>query len=128
MAMIRKLFGLQAPAPGLVVVSGRVAIGATGAVGAQTGKGFSVARTGTGLYTVTLDSSGGVPNILFANAVVGFATGSNTQDVKVLTVVPASKLFTLQTSDAATVDTAADPPSGSFLQVLCVVQNTSSTG
>lgn len=128
MAMIRKRFNPQIPQPGVVIVSGRVAIGATGAVGASTGKGFTVARTGAGLYTLTLDSAGGVPNILTAWVDVGFATGTNTQTAKVLTIVPASKLVTLQTADAGALDTAADPPSGSFLQFTLFVQNTSSVG
>lgn len=128
MAMIRKMFKPMAPQPGVVVISGRVAIGATGAVGAATGRGFTVTRTGTGLYTITLDSSGGVPAILAAFVDVIFATGSNTQTACVLTANAASKLVTLQTNDAGTVDAAADPPSGSFLQFVLFVQNTSITG
>lgn len=36
------------------LVAGRVAIGATGAVGTQTGVGFSVSRDQAGVYTITL--------------------------------------------------------------------------
>lgn len=128
MAMIRKMFKPMIPQPGVVIVAGRVAIGASGAVGTATGKGFSVARTGAGLYTITLDSSGGVPAILAALVDVVFATGSNTQTACVLTLNAASKLITVQTNDAGTVDTAADPPSGSFLQFMIFVQNASTTG
>lgn len=128
MAIIRKRFKPEVCQPGLVIISGRVAIGATGAVGTATGRGFTVTRTGAGLYTITLDSSGGVPAILSVWADVGFATGSNTQAAKVLTIVAASKLATIQCNDSGTVDVAADPPSGSFLQFTIFVQNTSVTG
>lgn len=128
MAMNRKLFRPLTAQPGLVCVTGRVAIGGTGAVGTATGKGFVVTRTNTGLYTITLDSTGGVPNILSAWVDVGFGTGSAQLMAKVLTIVPASKLVTVQTSTVAAPNTAADPTTASFLQFQIWVQNTSSVG
>lgn len=123
MAINRALNWLKTIQPELVVIAGRVAIGATGAVGASTGKGFTVTRTGAGLYTITLDAAGAVPALLFGMADVVFATANNTQTACVLTLNAASKLITLQCNDAGTVDVAADPPSGAFLQFLIVVQN-----
>lgn len=129
MAIIRRTFpGANASQPNLIMVAGRVAIGATGAVGASVGKLFTVTRTAAGLYTVTLDSSGAVPAIVYAAANLVFATGSDTQTVSILTLDATNKKITLQVNDAGTVDTAADPPSGSILQFLILVQNTVSVG
>jgi hypothetical protein len=128
MAILRKL--CPAPKtlqPNLVSIFGKVAIGASGAVGTASGKGFTVTRTGAGLYTITLDAQTSVPAILYADVKVVFATGTNTQDCHILTLNAASKLITVSCSDAGTVDTAADPPSGSFLSFYIVAQNTEAT-
>lgn len=131
MAFLRRLF--QGPAgprvcqPHLVFIPGKVAIGASGAVGTAVGKGFTVARTAAGLYSITLDCHGAIPAILYAIADVVFATAGNTQTAKVLTH-PATGIITLQCNDAGTVDVAADPPSGSILQFMIVAQNSASTG
>ena len=114
--------------PELVVVAGRVAIGASGAVGAQTGKGFSVTRTGAGLYSITLDADSGVGDILHCSVDLAFATANNTQTAKILTITAGTGVITIQCNDAGTVDTAADPPSGSILLFSAVVQNASYTG
>lgn len=105
---------------GMVIVAGKVAIGASGAVGAQTGKGFAVTRTAAGRYTITLDGSGGCANILFALADVVFATQTNTQTATTLTHTASARTITVACNDAGTIDTPADPPSGSFLQVFVV--------
>lgn len=128
MAMERRKWDVKIPQPYVVAVAGHVAIGSTGAVGTATGKGFTVTRTGAGLYTITLDSNGAVPAILAAIADVVFATGSNTQTAKILTLDATNHKVTLQCNDAGTVDTAADPPSGSLLQFVIFVQNSQSTG
>lgn len=105
---------------GLVVVAGKVAIGATGAVGAQSGKGFAVTRQSAGRYTVTLSGVGGCANILFALCDVIFATATNTQVVTTLTHAASTRTITIVTTDAGAVDVAADPPSGSIIQLLVV--------
>jgi len=136
MAITRKRFKPEVMQPGVVFIAGRVAIGATGAVGAQTGKGFSVTRTGTGLYTITIDTSSvggvnttrGVPAILHAQLDIAPAAANATQYATVLTFAPTTGTLTVQTSTEATPNTAADPPSGSFLQVFLVVQNTIANG
>jgi hypothetical protein len=124
MAITRHLYPpAQTFQPRLVEIVGRVAIGSSGAVGAQTGKGFSVTRTGTGLYKVTIDTIGGaVGDILHADARLVFATGSTVQGAKVLTISPSTAAVTLQT-DGSTPGTAADPASGSFLEIRIIVQN-----
>lgn len=105
----------------LVFIAGKVAIGATGAVGAQTGKGFAITRTGAGAYTLTLSGRGGVAAILFAQANIVFATGTNNQYAHTLAMTASARTITFLNTDATTEDTAADPPSGSFLSFLAVV-------
>lgn len=112
--------------PKLVQINGRVAIGSTGAVGTILGKGFSVTRTGAGLYTITITSQANkVPAILHAAVDVMFATAGNTQTAKILTIDETLSKITIQCNDAGTVDVAADPPSGSYILFSCVVQNSS---
>lgn len=114
--------------PHLVQVVGKVAIGATGAVGAASGKGFTVTRTGAGLYTITLDTThASVPAILFADVKVVASANNDTQDCHILTLDAAAKKVTVACSDAGTVDTPADPDSGSFLSFNIVVQNADAT-
>lgn len=129
MALYRNMWDRsKVTTPFLVDVVGKVAIGATGAVGAASGKGFTVTRSGAGLYTITLDAKGGVPTILWAHADVVFATGTNTQTAKILTLNATTGVVTLQCNDAGTVDVAADPPSGSVLIFRISVQNQKYTG
>lgn len=105
---------------GFFIFAGKVAIGASGAVGTQTGKGFAVTRTGAGLYTVTLTGTGGCVAIPYANVNVVFATGGNTQNAVILSLDAPNRKITIQCNDAGTVDVAADPPSGSFL-TFCII-------
>ena len=131
MAINRKLFkGVAGPAavqPGVIIVTGRVAIGATGAVGAQTGEGFTVARSNTGLYTITITSTNGVPAILSAFVKIG--NNSNTvQHFAYEKTLPTTGIITVVTVAADAPETAADPASGSFLQFVAFVQNVSVTG
>lgn len=128
MAILRKLYpSPKTLQPNLVNIFGKVAIGSTGAVGTASGKGFTVTRTGAGLYTITIDANVSVPAILYCDPRVVFATANNTQQVHVLSLDAANKKVTLQCNDAGTVDVAADPPSGSFLSFMITVQNTEAT-
>lgn len=106
-----------------VLIAGKVAIGSTGAVGAATGKGFVVTRTGVGRYSITLSASSGVPAILWADVKVVFATATNTQAAFLLTLAESTGVVTAVTVDSGTQDTAADPPSGSFLSFAILVKN-----
>jgi hypothetical protein len=125
MAITRKRYpAAQAMQPYLVDIVGRVAIGSSGAVGTQTGKGFSVTRTGAGLYTISISGvNSQVPAILFADVSVGFATGSTPYTATVLTMSATSANVTIQVSALSAPGTAADPPSGSFIMLRLVVQN-----
>lgn len=107
----------------LMFFSGKVAIGASGAVGTQTGKGFAVTRTGAGLYTVTLTGTGGIPSILYAHVGILPVAGNNTQQAFVLTHAASSRSITVQCNDSGTVDVAADPPSGCTLQLFIVASS-----
>lgn len=128
MAILRHLYpAAKLLQPYIVQVVGKVAIGSSGAVGTASGKGFTVTRTGTGLYTITLDAQTSVPDILYAHVDVVFATGSNTQTCRILTLDAANKKVTVQCNDAGTVNVAADPPSGSILTFNIVVQNAQAT-
>ena len=49
----------------LITIAGRIPLSAAAAVGTVVGRGFSVAKTGTGLYTVTLEDA--------YNALIGFS-------------------------------------------------------
>ena len=51
--MAYKRHNMTTPNPRTARVSGRVVIGAAGAVGSQTGTGYTVAKTATGKYTIT---------------------------------------------------------------------------
>lgn len=129
MAIYRHMYkDLKVTQPFVVDVIGKVAIGSTGAVGTATGKGFTVTRTGAGLYTITLDARNGVPAILWADVRIVFATGANTQVANILTMVATTGVITIQTNDAGTPDTAADPPSGSVLTFRISIQNASYIG
>jgi hypothetical protein len=97
-------------------------------VGALKGKGFTVARTAPGLYTITVTAQGNkVPDILNAWVDVIFATGTATLTAKVLTIAPSTGTVTIQTATAAAPNTAADPTSGAILQINLCVQNSSQT-
>lgn len=128
MAIVSHLYPFQVSQPRLVGIYGKVAIGGSGAVGAISGKGFTIARTATGLYTITITAQANkVPDILNAWVDVIFATGSATLGAKVLTLVPSTGKVTIQTATAAAPNTAADPTSGAILQLALIVQNSSQT-
>ncbi len=126
MAITRPFNGPSGPAtcqPGVVLVAGRVAIGGSGAVGTQTGKGFSVAKASTGTYTVTITANGGVPNIL---AVIPHV-GNNSASVQHLayhkTQSTTAGTVTIITVASDTPETPADPATGAVLEFIIAVQN-----
>lgn len=130
MAIQRRLHkDLATVQPRLVDIAGRVSATTGGAVNVTTGKGFTVTKTGTGLYKIVLDASpsGKVPDILHVAVDVGFATGTAQNMVKVLTIVPSTATITLQTSTTQAPDTAANLTSGAFLMLRVLVQNITST-
>lgn len=127
MALYKHLYSdRKATQPFLVDVIGKVAIGASGAVGTATGKGFTVARTGAGVYTITLDARGGVPNVLYAHASIVAAIGSQSR-VFVTLINTTTGVITV-TNTGAGDTTAADPANGAVLQFAITVQNSKYTG
>jgi hypothetical protein len=119
----------------LAVLSGHWAIGSTGAVGAKVGAlGLTLARTGTGTYTLQLtDSSGAAARasfILHPIVTVEEADADPTDDTgayaaRVLSVADSTGLITFQTHDEAFV--ARDPASGAFIRVTVLVKLSSYT-
>lgn len=116
--------------PYLIDFYGRATVGATGAVAAATqfGKGVTCSRTGVGLYTFQLTGTAKVPQILYADLTVVFATATNTQEMRILTVSPTTGLITAACYDSGTVDTVAELPSGSIIMWHITVQNADSVG
>jgi hypothetical protein len=128
MAIVSHLYEAMNTQPRLVEIVGKFAIGGTGAVGTISGKGFTVTRTGVGLYRINITAQANkVPDILNAWFDVIFATGSATLTVRVLTLVPGTGIITIQTATSAVPNTAADPTSGAIIQMCLVVQNSSQT-
>ena len=126
----------------LTIVSGSVVIGATGAVGAvdTDGNGFTISRSGTGAYTLTLGSSGAVDiyptspaNYVAAGTVTSplvniFCTikDAGTRVIRQMTLVSETvatdgKINVIFDSAA---NTAADPNSGSTLNFTILLRNT----
>ncbi len=102
-----------------VTLFGSMVVGSTGAVGTVTGAGIaSIARSGTGAYTITL--TGPFTKLLGFRWIFGGGTASGIASVEL------AQSLANQTVDikAKTVDivcysagsTAADPASGSILQ------------
>lgn len=101
------------------LLAGSVAIGATGAVGARTGRGFTITRTGAGLYTVTVDGVGALP-IMYAFATIVHATPYT---VTVTAINPSARTISLSCATNAAPGTPADPPNTSALQIFAVLNN-----
>lgn len=98
----------------------RVNIGATGAVGTTVaGFGITIARTGTGTYTATLDNNSSVFQIMEVSgmATVGtYAAGNHILVVPTAVTNSVASFVTVQPQTGA----VGDPPSGSQLTVTIV--------
>lgn len=112
---------VQALSSRLRIIAGTVAIGAAGAVGAQTGRGFSVVRTGTGAYTVTLAGSGNA-NVLYSSVINSVDTAAGGL-AHVRKTDPAARTLSVVTSLGGAPGTPADPPSGSVLSFVLLVND-----
>lgn len=90
---------VKTPEFGTLMIAGSFAPAGTGAVTAVRGSGFSVARTGVGEYTITLDEQ--VNEIVAANATLQMnaATDLNAQ---FMTYTAASRTFILNALAGAT--------------------------
>ena len=108
----------------IVKFYGKVAIGASGAVGTQFGKGFSVAKAATGRYTVTLAGvQGSVGKILYTNARV---VSTTRQIAYTRAENDTTGVVTFSTATAAAADTEADPAEGDVLEFTIAVRAKSS--
>jgi hypothetical protein len=110
------------------ILAGSVTItGATGAIlaGSQKGRGFTVAKTGTGLYTITVSGASGSLQLLFAeaNLIVNAAAGYT---VHKLVRTDSTRTVDLQISTDAAPDTPAHPPAASIIQIFLIVNDVAS--
>lgn len=118
--------------PGVVTLHGVAKLGTTGAVSSQTSKGFSVARTGVGLYTVTLEDVYSellkcVVNLRTAAAVTGATAGSMFVRNKTGNLVDGgAKTFTFQAVRADT-QVAAEVEDNAQLEIEIVLRNSGVT-
>jgi hypothetical protein len=106
---------------GSVTITG--ASGAISTVAADTkGRGFTVAKTGTGLYTITLSGASGFLQQLFrqVNLIANVAAGYT---VHILAASDANRTINIQISADATPDTPAHPPAASIIQLLVAVND-----
>jgi hypothetical protein len=105
--------------PSEVHLHARCEIGATGAVGTTHGRYLTFARTGAGVYTVTVDNVGGLIDYLWADAkVLG-----GTANLRPRCAVNASTGVITVTVEATDGTTDTDPADGTSLCVSIVVVN-----
>jgi hypothetical protein len=118
MRPLQRTWGLE---PGIVILEGRLDIGAAGAVQSTSRKpGLTVVRNGAGDYTLTL-SDGVAPRGIVGLFQLLVASGSAALYAR-MTARTSSSLRIL-CEDAAGADT--DPPSGSEIHYIMVVGNSS---
>jgi hypothetical protein len=113
----------------MIILEGSAVIGGTGAVGTVKGSGIkSVARTGTGAYSITLDDA--FNRLLWAGVNFVSATGSGIASVEITNdpqvAVKAGTAITIQCYDFA--GAAADPASASVLSFIAFLRNSSVPG
>ena len=114
---------LHTPNTNCTVICGSVAVGASGAPTVTDGRGYTIARTAAGDYTVTLNGDGGVGAILYADANV------HTQSDVDLNITGKGISASARTFSftCLTATTPTDPTSGDTLQIFLVVRNSSQT-
>lgn len=115
-------YDVQAVGPGRVVVAGSFAPAGTGAVTDVKGTGFSVARTSTGLFTITLDKV--YSELLAATPGLQLAAGDD-KTLQFGTYVAASGTLELRVWDfsaAAVADISAD--ANNRVNFVLVLRNT----
>jgi len=106
--------------PGVLTLEGTFAIGSTGAITKSSGDGFTIARTGTGAYTITLDekfvSLMGVQYLL-----IDATLGQYSQFATLTDAVASTKTITFVAHQAGV---ATDPSSGAVLKIIIVGRKT----
>ena len=101
---------------GVVILTGKVTIGSSGAVSSEVSDGFSTTKAATGRYTFTTDEP--YDDLLFCNVVVDAQTTPSD-------LVP--QIYTGYASNAISVSllaatTETNPASGDFLHVMLVMR------
>lgn len=117
------LYLLKALLGGKIVVEGSFAPNGGSAIAATSnkGKGWTVARTSAGLFTVTFDAK--YVDLLAAIATAQLATAADI-NAQVGTYTPASKTLTIRTIAVATeTDVAAN--ANNRINFICVFDNSS---
>lgn len=111
-----------------VVIYGSMVVGATGAVGTTKGGGVaSIARTGTGAYTITLNDS--FTKVLSFYATFGGGTASGIGGVELADTLANqtanAKLKQVKIQCYSATTTAADPAQNSIMQFRIELRNSS---
>lgn len=110
--------------PGLATIFARVAIGAAGAPTVEAGTNFTIANTGVGLYTITLDRK--YRGLMFLCATLEEADGTGDDlVVKVRSETVATTGQILISVLAATAET--NPASGAKLRFMIVLEDNAVT-
>lgn len=113
----------------VAVLSGKWAIGASGAVGTQTGaKGVSLTRTGAGAYTLQLRHNGtNARAVAFLHADIGLwvndtdpTNDTDGHQVKKLAISDSAGTLTFQCEDEG--GTVREAPSGAVITVFIVIK------
>lgn len=122
---VRTFKNLNSREGNLLFLAGRCVIGATGAVGAVTGKGVTIARTDVGDYTLTINNTrNGVGAILYADVNIHDLTGDAEWNKSMRPPSDSGGTVAVTFLNAAT---PTDPGNGDTLSWFIVVRNTSQT-
>jgi len=131
--MANRIFhDVQALNPGIKIIAGTFKPNGSGAVDntANVGNGFTVARTGTGQYTVTLDD--GYPGLISAQATAALSSAAATfmqitgaHDVSSAKTIVFTALTTSTTAAPAATDIAAH--AHNHVHFVLFLRNTSLT-
>lgn len=109
---------MQALEKGVKVIAGSISIGSNAAVSSETIMGASVAKTGTGAYTITLEDA--YPALLSCNLTVMAATAVDLVPQIVSADVVSAKTIVFKLLTGAT---ATDPSAACKVQVMIVLKN-----
>lgn len=108
----------------VVVLSGKIVFGASGAVTSETLKGATIAKraASTGLYDITLDDK--YPALLGFHVNYGSAAATDRVAVPVTEAVSTTKIVTFRIDQLDGSVAAADAASGDYAWVTLILKNT----
>lgn len=104
---------------GVVLLSGKIVVGAAGAVTSSSIKGASVARSSAGVYTITLEDA--YVSLLACQASLLAALTTALKVCVQSADVSSAKTIVLRVDNA--IPAAADPASGNEIHVVIVLKN-----